>query len=319
PAVATGDGLALAFEAGAELTDLEFFQFHPTALHLAGVPTFLISEAVRGDGGYLVNDVGDRFMLAVDDRGELAPRDVVARAIVREMETRGQESVWLDVRHLPADRVKVRFPTIYQSCLNYGLDITRELIPVAPAAHYYMGGIRTNAWGETSIPHLLACGECACTGVHGANRLASNSLLELLVFARRIVRRTSGEPEAVVEADPTSHPDERVGFALPSPVEGRAGIPSLEDVQTLMWRNAGISRTGLGLAEAARQLDGWLGALAGRRADQRELYNVALVSRLLVEAACRREESRGGHFREDYPQPDPALEKHIVVGKESSA
>ena len=299
------------------VTRLEFFQFHPTALHLPGAPSFLISEAVRGDGGYLINGRGERFMIAVDNRAELAPRDIVARAIAREMGAGSTQSVWLDIRHLPADRVKVRFPTIYQACLGYGLDITKEPIPVAPAAHYYMGGIRTNYWGETSIPSLFACGECACTGIHGANRLASNSLLELLVFARRIVCRTMTR---VIPPEPASSSESVVRITIPVPKPDLAGVggspPSVDELQALMWRYAGISRTGPGLSSAATRLDAWLAALTGQAVAQPELYSLALVSRLLVEAAGCREESRGGHYREDFPQPSPVWKKRIVVEKE---
>ncbi|HXK33412.1 MAG TPA: L-aspartate oxidase, partial [Dehalococcoidia bacterium] len=192
PDVATGDGIALAYRAGAEVQDMEFIQFHPTALRLPGVPVFLISEAVRGEGAVLRNAAGERFMPGYHEKAELAPRDVVARAIVSEMTKTGADSVYLDVTHLDAARVTARFPQIYRHCLDHGVDITREPVPVSPAAHYMMGGVRTNTWGETTLPGLYACGEVACTGVHGANRLASNSLLETVVFAKRIVERITG-------------------------------------------------------------------------------------------------------------------------------
>ena len=180
--IATGDGIALAFKAGAEITDMEFFQFHPTALHMPGVPAFLISEAVRGEGGILRNSQGRRFMPDYTPQGDLAPRDVVARSITYEMAKTGSDKVFIDVTHLPPYVITARFPHIYQFCLERGLDMTRELLPVAPAAHYLMGGIKTNIWGETNIAGLFAAGETACTGVHGANRLASNSMLEVIVF-----------------------------------------------------------------------------------------------------------------------------------------
>ena len=190
PAVATGDGVALAFNAGAEIADMEFFQFHPTALRMPGVPPFLISEAVRGEGGVLRNAAGYRFMPDYHEKADLAPRDVVARSILSEMKKTRSDRVYLDVTHLPPHTITTRFPHIYRFCLDHGLDITKNQIPVAPAAHYMIGGVRTNSWGETNIVGLFATGEVACTGVHGANRLASNSLLEAIVFSRRIMERT---------------------------------------------------------------------------------------------------------------------------------
>ncbi|MGH2351613.1 MAG: L-aspartate oxidase, partial [Chloroflexota bacterium] len=194
PPVATADGVSVALRAGAEVADLEFFQFHPTALMKSGAPRFLISEATRGDGARLVNTQGDRFMPRYDERAELAPRDVVARAILRELAATGANHVWLDLTHLDPARVEAHFPNIARVCRRYGLEITQEPIPVAPAAHYMIGGIRTDVWGRTSLPGLFACGECASTGVHGANRLASNSLLEAVVFARRIIDASAGAP-----------------------------------------------------------------------------------------------------------------------------
>ncbi len=185
--VATVDGVAVAYRAGAEIMDIEFIQFHPTALRLPGVPVFLISEAVRGEGALLVDGNGRRFMQDYDDRGELASRDVVARAIHTELAKSGADRVFLDVTHLAADRISARFPQIYQHCAEQGLDMATDPIPVSPAAHYVMGGVRTNVWGETTVPGLYACGECACVAVHGANRLASNSLLETVVYSRLVV------------------------------------------------------------------------------------------------------------------------------------
>jgi L-aspartate oxidase len=194
--------VALGYRAGAEIMDMEFIQFHPTALRLPNVPVFLISEAVRGEGALLLNTRGERFMPGYDSRAELAPRDIVARAIVSEMARTGSDHVFLDVTHLPPERVLARFPQISHYCAEHGLDITKERIPVSPAAHYMMGGVRTNAWGETNIANLYACGETACTGVHGANRLASNSLLETVDFAKRVV----GGPRA--SAPPPTPPRE---------------------------------------------------------------------------------------------------------------
>jgi L-aspartate oxidase len=306
--VATGDGVAIAYRSGADVTDMEFIQFHPTALRLPGAPVFLISEAVRGEGGLLRDADGRRFMPDYDERAELAPRDIVARAIHTELVRTGSDCVFLDVTHLPAERVSARFPQIYAYCLEHGLDMTKDWIPVSPAAHYTMGGVRTNVWGETTIPALYASGECACTGVHGANRLASNSLLETVVFARRVVERTlaaaTGEQAATPTTDPVS-----VGPALAA----EAPPPSRLDVQSLMWEQAGIVRDGAGLATARAVLAGWQRALpeAVDRASQ-ELANLVLCGRLVVEAALLREESRGAHFRRDFPTPRDEWRRHLV-------
>jgi L-aspartate oxidase len=321
PAVATGDGIALAYRAGAEVMDMEFVQFHPTALRLPGVQAFLISEAVRGEGGVLRDVSGERFMPAYHPKAELAPRDVVARAIVERMEATGADHVLLDVTHLDRSHVIARFPQIYRFCLDAGLDITREPIAVSPAAHYTMGGIRTNVWGETTLPGLYACGECACTGVHGANRLASNSLLETVVFARRVVQRT-------VEAPGGSAPLTPDALDLSEPVEAEAGLPAREGVQALMWEDVGIVRDAEGLGRAKEALRAWDAALGGKRAegdagegDPRvaptdrgglELRDLVLCSRLVAEGALMREESRGAHYRTDFPEPRDEWRRHIV-------
>ena len=254
PEVATGDGVALAYRAGAEIADMEFFQFHPTALRLPGVPPFLISEAVRGEGGILRNAEGRAFMPDYHPQADLAPRDVVARAIVTEMEATGTDHVFLDVTHLPPSRVTARFPQIYRFCLDHGLDITREPIPVSPAAHYMMGGVRTNTWGETNLRGLYACGEVACTGVHGANRLASNSLLETVVFGKRVVERTlQPEPSAT---EPTAD-----AIALSEPVAARGPAAGPGALQTLMWEKVGIVRDGASLSQAKALLAAWQATL----------------------------------------------------------
>ncbi len=314
PQVATGDGIALAFRAGAEIADIEFFQFHPTALHLPGVVPFLISEAVRGEGGILRNKNGRRFMTDYTPRAELAPRDVVARSIAREMEKTGADNVFLDVTHLPPQRVAARFPQVYRFCLEQGLDITRQPIPVAPAAHYAIGGVRVNTWGETSVRGLFAAGEVACTGAHGANRLASNSLLEVLVFGKRIIEKT-GRGEAPERKIARSGGD----LYLPLPqrqVSGCQSPPSLSELQNMMWEKAGIIRSKDGLTSAADTLAGWQALMppADGRASY-ELSNMVLTARLLVEAAIIREESRGAHFRSDFPRPQPRWRRHIVLTK----
>jgi L-aspartate oxidase len=306
PDVATGDGIALAYRAGAEVQDMEFIQFHPTALRLPGVPIFLISEAVRGEGGLLRNAAGERFMPAYDERAELAPRDIVARAIVSEMRRTGTDRVYLDITHLDAARITARFPQIYRYCLDHGVDITKEPAPVSPAAHYMMGGVRTNTWGETTIAGLYACGEVACTGVHGANRLASNSLLETVVFAKRIVERTQAYDGG--RADETT--DAR---SLP-PIENEAGrAPDRAGLQALMWDAVGIVRDGSGLSSATQTLAGWRAALpAPNDRPSHELANMLLAGRLMAEAAALREESRGAHYRTDFPAPRDEWRRHIA-------
>jgi L-aspartate oxidase len=308
PDIATGDGVALAYRAGAEITDMEFFQFHPTALRLPGIPPFLISEAVRGEGGVLRNVEGHRFMFDYSPDADLAPRDIVARSIVAEMRKTGSDRVFLDVTHLPRQTVITRFPHIYRFCLDHGLNITRGLIPVAPAAHYMMGGVKTNTWGETKIPGLFACGEVACTGVHGANRLASNSLMEVMVFSKRIMERVKkGGATAKSEVEESR-------FTLRKYDTSKITTPlRLTILQSLLWDNAGIIRSKEKLEEAALVLAGWYGILqTPTDRPYYELCNMVLVGRLLVEAALIREESRGAHFRADFPQPSAAWEKHII-------
>jgi L-aspartate oxidase len=312
PDIATGDGVALAYRAGAEIIDMEFFQFHPTALRLPGVPLFLISEAVRGEGGILRNIKGERFMLKYSPQGDLAPRDIVARGIVAEMKETGTDRVYLDVTHLPSRLLSTRFPQIYRFCLEHGLDITISLIPVVPAAHYIMGGVRTNYWGETNVSGLFASGEVASTGVHGANRLASNSLLEVLVFGKRIVERTrKGEANATTYAKSEVYPlKERDTAAVSHP------HLSLTALQSLLWDKVGIVRSGEGLREAANIFAAWEKELKPPTdRPSHELANMVLVGRLMAEAALIREESRGAHFRSDFPHPLDAWLKHIVFKK----
>ena len=309
PDVATGDGVALAYKAGAELTDMEFYQFHPTGLRLPGVPPFLISEAVRGEGGILRNVEGYRFMRDYTPEGELAPRDVVARSILFEMRKTGSDRVFLDVTHLPVSVVMTRFPNIYKYCLDHGLDITKGLIPVAPAAHYMMGGVKTNTWGETNLKGLSAVGEVACTGVHGANRLASNSMLEVLVFSKRIIERTERKKNST-----DSSPRLEICLDLSEKKTPPKMAPvNLRALQDLMWNKVGIIRDKAWLIEAADTLAGWQQRLP-EAADRHthELNNLVLTSRLVVEAALLREESRGAHFRSDFPDHSSKWEKHIT-------
>jgi len=307
--VVTGDGIALAFEAGAEICDIEFFQFHPTVLRLPGVAPFLISEAVRGEGGILKNVEGHRFMPDYAAEAELATRDIVARSIVYEMKKTHSDRVFLDVTHLPSRLITTRFPHIYRFCRDHGLDITKGLIPVAPAAHYLMGGVKVNIWGETNIPGLFAAGETACTGVHGANRLASNSLLESVVFSKRVMQRTemTAPPRHREERS-----DESISYCLPRreviPKVPRLNLPNL---QSLMWDKVGIIRSGKSLKEAASILATWE-SLLPQPSDRPsyELNNLVLCARLVTEAALLREESRGAHFRADFPQTSPEWQRH---------
>jgi L-aspartate oxidase len=312
--IATGDGIALAFNAGAEITDMEFFQFHPTVLHLPGVAPFLISEAVRGEGGILRNAEGYRFMFDYTPEGELAPRDIVARSILNEMKKTESGRVSLDVTHLPSQLVTTRFPHIYRFCLEHGLDPSSDLIPVVPAAHYMMGGVKTNTWGETNIGGLFAVGEVACTGVHGANRLASNSLMEVLVFSKRIILKTEG---GVKEYVSIGGGDQQRYHSL-SNQEGVKTIPSLSlsALQSLMWEKVGIIRSKETLSQAAGTLAAWeKGEGVASDRSSYELKNLVLVARLMTEAALIREESRGAHFRTDFPHPSSTWLKHITLKK----
>ncbi|MHB8104957.1 MAG: L-aspartate oxidase [Dehalococcoidales bacterium] len=312
--IATGDGVSLAFNAGAEIVDMEFFQFHPTALRMPGVPPFLISEAVRGEGGVLRNAGGERFMVRYHEKADLAPRDIVARSILDEMKKTATDKVYLDVTFLPPQLITTRFPHIYRFCLDRGLDITKVQIPVAPAAHYMIGGVRTNSWGETNINGLFATGEVACTGVHGANRLASNSLLEAIVFSKRIIEQTKNRvKEKAVKDTPVK--DMHLSLSQrPNPKT----LPnaSLTMLQQLHWDKAGIIRDKDGLNQAAGILAGWQNTLPPPT-DQpaSELSNLSLTGRVLAEAAHIREESRGAHFRSDFPQTLQKWQCHIVWKK----
>lgn len=309
PAISTGDGLAIAYRAGCILQDLEFIQFHPTVLYLPDGFRFLISESVRGEGGILRNARGQAFMRGKHKMGDLAPRDVVARAIFSQLEPGKAKNVFLDIRHLSPKLIKKRFPTIDKTCRDNGLDITRDMIPVRPAAHFMMGGIKTNLWGETNIEGILCCGETASTGVHGANRLASNSLLEGLVFGKRVGERARGYKK------PPGKPIRRYSYKR----QARKGVNvrRIRDrLRRLMEERAGIVRCGKSLGEAARtlkELRPILGMRFTREADF-ELQNMLTISELVVKSALKRKESRGAHYRSDYPQRDDRRwKRHSLV------
>ncbi|MDK2887863.1 MAG: L-aspartate oxidase [Thermoanaerobacter sp.] len=308
PAVATGDGIAMAWRAGAEVMDMEFIQFHPTVLSLPGAPPFLISEAVRGEGAYLRNRYGERFMPRYHDLAELAPRDVVVRAILKEMGSTASDRVFLDLSHLDPEKVQQRFPTISRTCASYGLDITRDLIPVAPAAHYMMGGVKTNLYGETSIEGLYACGEVACQGVHGANRLASNSLLDGLVFGGRIVERVNSLPPRR-----SGHPEFSCRELGDAPEMDAAHLR--REIQSVMGKYVGPVRTAQGLEKALAFFEEWahLAEYRARNVEEMEVRNMLLAGQLIAQAALIRTESRGGHYRLDYPQPRDLWLKHIIL------
>lgn len=340
PTLSTGDGVAMAWRSGAQLRDLEFVQFHPTALTKPGAPRFLISEAVRGEGAHLIDDQGRRFAFDYHPAGELAPRDVVSRAIFNHLQATAADPatahVWLDLRPIPADTVRRRFPNIIRVCQQWGVDVFQEPIPVAPAAHYWMGGITTDTLSRSTIPGLYAVGETASTGVHGANRLASNSLLECLVFGAQLASLELPATESVT---------------LPPPVALGAGddtiLPETElqqiqywrqELPRLMWRSAGISRDGQTLDQAIHQVERWRQQFAALTVSQAleqlspteamtvpiplsgsqirlwsETRNLLDIGYLLLHSARFRTESRGGHYRSDYPHPDPNWLVHTLV------
>ncbi|HEU5111291.1 MAG TPA: L-aspartate oxidase [Micromonosporaceae bacterium] len=306
PAVSTGDGVALALRAGATIADIEFVQFHPTALATPGGATGsaqqpLVSEALRGEGAHLVDGDGKRFLVGQHELAELAPRDVVAKAIHRVLRATGADHVFLDARHLGGEYLDRRFPTITASCRAIGVEPATDLIPVAPAAHYASGGIRTDLHGRSSIPGLYACGEVACTGVHGANRLASNSLLEGLVFARRIAADVAHDLPPQAEPGPA-----RRGTSWVVEPAGRA------ELQRAMSRGAGVLRSTDSLAEAAAEVTR-LGAVRGApRTASWEATNLVTVATTLIAAAYAREETRGCHWRDDFPEASPDWLGHIV-------
>lgn len=311
PGVATGDGVAMAFRAGAEVSDMEFVQFHPTALYLKNAPRFLLSEALRGEGAYLRNMEMHRFMAKYHPMHELAPRDIVARAIVHELEVTPAKdaAVYLDLTHLRADHVKTRFPRIYATCMQYNIDITTDLIPIRPAAHYAMGGVRSDLDGHASLAGLYVAGEAAATGVHGANRLASNSLLEGLVFGARAGRAMREE---------LRHRLSRQGKQRRAASNGPVNSETedvIREIQDLMWQDVGIVRAGTGLRRAIEHLHQICPRVAHphtRRAH--EAQNLHVLGLLVARSALAREESRGAHYRLDFPtHNDAKFLKHSMV------
>jgi L-aspartate oxidase len=313
PEVATGDGHAVAYRVGAELRDMEFMQFHPTVLYIAGSSRNLITEAMRGEGAHLVDRAGYRFMPEYDPRAELAPRDVVSLAIVTQMEKTRHPNVYLDLSHLPADRVRSRFPGIAAICAKFDLDITRDWIPVRPGAHYMIGGVTVDLHGRTTIPGLWAAGEVTSSGLHGANRLASNSLLEGLVYG---AHAGAGASQAALEI----RDDYRALPLANSPLPASEEAPDVADVRnslkSLMWHSAGIRRDAARLADAAESLDRWCRYVLNHQFNDLagwQLQNMLTVARIVIAAALAREETRGTHQRTDFPHTDDAhWKRHIT-------
>jgi L-aspartate oxidase len=319
PDVATGDGVAMAWRAGLPIVNMEFVQFHPTCLYHPAAKSFLISEAVRGEGGILVNSAGESFTERSDPRGSLAPRDIVARAIDNEIKTRGDPCVYLDITHRPASFLRERFPNIYERCLDFGIDMARDRIPVVPAAHYFCGGVEADVRGRTALPGLYACGEVACTGLHGANRLASNSLLEALVCSVSMAEQRAGEAPGPPVKSVAIPPWER-GAAVPSD-EAVVVEHNWNEVRTCMWDYVGIVRTNKRLERAHRRIrmlrqeirQYYLDYVV--TADVLELRNLADLAWLIVRSAMQRRESRGLHYTLDYPESDrhsPAADTRII-------
>ncbi len=313
PPVATGDGMAMAYRSGAELVDMEFMQFHPTTLYLPGAPSFLLSEAMRGEGAKLLNIFGKEFAGKYHPERELAPRDIVSRAIVSEMVSTKSRHVYLDLTHLEADFVRQRFPRIYSTCLSYGIDITRDRIPVSPAAHYLMGGVATDLDGATNLPGLFAAGEVACTGVHGANRLASNSLLEGIVFGAR-----AGKAAARYGKKIHTLPDRITNPYADRPVAGHESPAEVDELRgilrKLMWDRVGIIRCGKSLSAALEHLEAWGPCLTEIYHEKcgLELQNMITIATLITRAALQRQESVGAHYRTDFPEQSATVKQHRI-------
>lgn len=314
PSIATADGHAMAYRAGADLRDMEFMQFHPTVLYMAGSARHLLTEALRGEGAYLRDCNGHRFMPEYDPMAELAPRDAVSRAITAQMAKTRHPNVYLDLSHLDGDFIRSRFPGIDRICRSFALDITKDPIPVCPGAHYMVGGVAVDRNGRSSLPGLWAAGEVSASGLHGANRLASNSLLEGLVFGAAAAEDVAAQLEAQgpwrLEVPPIA----------PSPPKTQRAPIDLDDLReslrALMWRRMGITRDAAGLAEAAHQVDRWCRYVLPHVFDNPEgwsVQNMLTTARLMIAAAAQRAESRGVHYRADFPETDPAWQRHITL------
>ncbi len=313
PHTSIGEGISLAYSAGAQIESMEFLQFHPTSFYSVTGETFLISEAVRGEGAYLIDQNGKRF-LEEHDTTELSPRDVVSEAIINEMKNSGTRNVFLDLRHLNSEKIKKRFSNIYGEALKFGIDITKNPIPVAPAAHYMIGGIKTSLYGQTNINRLYAIGETASTGVHGANRLASNSLLECLVFGKRAVDHALNYSKQKIFRN---YPDEKTTFYIEEENKNNFSVASAE-IANLLWRNAGIIRDGKTLQSALHQIDSYISI---SDSNDEEYYGfrkrcLLILAKLIINSAFIREESRGCHMRNDFLSEETKYQKTIVMQKD---
>ena len=311
PAISTGDGIAMAYRAGAELSDMEFVQFHPTSLHTNKNPRFLITEALRGEGAHLKDKKGNRFLADIDEAAELAPRDIVARGIFDKIESQKEDHVFVDATHLRAESLINNYPSIYKACSEAGYDITKEPVPVSPAAHFIIGGIKTDVNGLTSLKDLYASGECASTGFHGANRLASNSLLEGVVLSRRVARyiQKIGLDDVKIK---NAHSSRNTNDFTSSPANLKRKI------QKIMWQKVGLMREEKKLKEALRDIKN-INIEINRSSlssySHYELANLAILAQLVTESALWRKESRGVHLCKDYPEIDDGLASHRVIQK----